>query len=284
MSQLTHLSCILASCFIASHIHTSEPPIVVACDFNAISQNAGTGDIISQAVTSARHILSCFYWSYITPWSLYSTIAHMQQRGTEIAKITPGITNTIKKLFTELEEQQYGKFTDTAITCFNEMGVNPVPDTDALSLLSKIKEYKIPAIGIGNQDSAEHEIYARKMLSDHNIPVHRLFDGIVTIPTLEEQASFEFGSGDCFLRNAHNPRWLVARETYPSTSFSQTIKILARDIASTTRVWSVDKKEQLAAIVNALQLMHEQRAASTSSDKMFDELMEQDRAISPTRV
>jgi hypothetical protein len=272
----------LASCFIASHIHTSEPPIIVACDFNVISQNAETGNIIADALKSAAYILRCLSWSSLA--LLPKTTTHMQERGIEIAKTTQGITNTIKKLVTELQEEKYGIFTQDAIACLNEMGVNPVPDTDALSLLSKVKAFKIPTIGIGKQDSAEHEIYARKMLSDHNIPVHRLFDGIVTIPTFEEQASFEFGSGDCFLRNTHNPRWLVAREPYPSISFSQTIKILARDIASTTRVWSVDKKEQLAAIVNALQLMHEQRAGYPSTDKMFDNLMEQDRAISPTRV
>ena len=211
MNTINRWSCIIFACLIITRIKPMDPRIVVACNFDVISKNADTSNIISNAVSSARHILSCFYWRYITPWTLYSTIAHMQQRGLVLAKTTPGITNTIAKLFAELQRDGYGEFTDTAISCFNEMGVNPVPDPEALSLLQKVKSFNISTIGMGNQDSLEHEIYARKMLAEQQIDVHTLYDGIVTIPTLKEQAAFDSMPVDCFMRNHANPRWLVAR-------------------------------------------------------------------------
>ena len=211
MQTINRCGCIVLASLIIARINTMDPPIVVACNFDVVSKNADTGNIITNALSSARQIFSCFYWSYITPWNLYSTIAHMQQRGVEIAGETPGITNTIRRLFTELEKQKYGKFTDTAINCFNEMGVNPVPDREALSLLQKVKSFNVPTIGMGNQDSLEHEIYARKMLAEQKIDVHSLYDGVVTIPTFEEQATFDSHSGDWYTRNQTKPQWLVAR-------------------------------------------------------------------------
>jgi hypothetical protein len=264
------------------HIYTSEPPIVVACSFDVISKNAETGNLVADAIKSAAYIVPYLSWRSL--FSLSATSHHMQQRGIEIAKTTPGITNTIKRLLAELEEQGYGKFNGAAIACFNEMGVNPIPDEKAVSLLKTIKSFKIPTIGMGNQDSAEHTIYTSKMLDGHDLRVSELFDGIVTIPTLEEQTAFELGQGDCFLRNAQNPRWLVARDTCPSDSFSQTIKMLAHDIAGNAPLWAVARKEQLAIIVNALQRVSAQRTPSPESTRMFEAIMEQNRAISPTKV
>lgn len=277
---------IALTALIMTRVTAMDQPIVLACNFEVISKNAETGNIISSALKSAWHIMSCFYKSrIITPWRLRETVTHMQKRGVEIASTTPGITNTIKKLFTELEEQGYGKFTDTAINCFNEIGVNPVVDHQAVSLLSEIKSFKIPTIGMGSQDSLEHEIYAQKILKEQTIDVHELYDGIITIPTLEEQTVFDLSSGDCFVRSKANPRWLVSRTSSPSLAATNTLKMLALDIAGETPIWSVNTKEQLAIVVNALHRVFELRPSSPDQAKAFDQIIAQSPImISPTRV
>lgn len=274
----------IATYLLCISTHGMDERVVVACDFSVISKNDDTSKIISHAVASARQILSCFYLSYISPWRLCSTIAHLKKRGDEIALTTPGITNTIKKLFTELEEQEYGKFTDTAINCFNEMGVNPVPDHEAMLLLSRIKSFKIPTIIMGNQDSREHEIFARKLLTDHHIDLHELFDGVATIATLEEQATLESSTEDYFVRKTSHPRWYVSRQPAPSPSFTQTIKMLAKDMFEETPIWSVNSKQQLAIIVNALHSIDGQRTKSPEQGKMSEGIFQRLRVISPTKV
>ena len=269
---------ILATC----HSYTSEPPIVVACSFDTISRNADTGNIVDSALQSARHIFSCLSWSSLL--SLPSTTSHMKERGIAIAQKTPGITNTIKKLFTELEEQQYGKFTDTAITCFNEMGVNPIPDGSALSLLAKVKSFKIPTIGMGNQDSAEHEIYSRKLLQGYNVHIPELFDGIVTIPTITEERTFDLDHASYSIHNPKNPRWLVAHDAKPSDCFTATLKKLASDLAGQAPLWAVESKEQLAIVVNALHIVYQHHHSTTERRKKFEEVISHNQIIAPTKV
>lgn len=274
MSYSCRMSFTILACFIAHYAYAGETPVVV-CNFNVISKNADTGNIISQAVTSAKHILSCFYWSSLL--KLPVTIAHMQQRGTEIAKMTPGITNVIKKLFTELEADGYGKFTDTAITCLDEMGVNPVPDQEALSLLRRIKEFRIPTIGIGSQDSTEHAIFTRKMLITHNTAVPTLFDGIVTIPTCDEQERFTaLGNPDYLLHNPGNPRWLVSGEPYP---FQHATQLLAGSIVRNAKLHLIEDKAQLAYFAHALQ-----RIQQRSPSPLRNTLLGEDKIIEPMTV
>jgi len=265
------------------YLRAMEQPLVVACDFNVLSQNADTGNIIDHALSSAKHIFSCLNWRSLL--ALPATIKHMQQRGMEIAQKTPGITNTIKALFTELEKEGYGKFTDTAITCFNEMGINPVVDQESLALLQQLHVLNIPTIGVGIQDSLEHEIYARKMLCEHKVDVHELYSGIVTIPTLEEQEQFQLSAGDCFVRKQENPRWLVTHNAAPSQIFIQTLKILARDLAGNVPIWSVNSKEQLSLVVQALRKVLEHRSPSPESSMMFERIIDESPImLSPTRV
>jgi hypothetical protein len=291
MNSITHLSCVFATFLIVNHIYTSEltigkppkePPIVVACDFGVISKNAETGNIISDALKSATHILRCLSWSSLAV--LPKTTAHMKERGIEIAKTTPGITNTIKKLVTELQAEKYGIFTPDAVACLNEMGVNPVPDRKAILLLSKVKGFKIPTIGMGTQDSAEYEIYERKMLQDHKIHVPKLFDGIVTIPTLQEMEAFNTEEGYFSVRNPQNPRWLVSHDGYESPCFLNTIKKLGADLAQEAPIWSVRSIEELAILANALHRVHEKPAPLSDTRKMFDDIMAENQVIAPTKV
>jgi hypothetical protein len=266
-----------------STLYTMEQPVVIACDFNVLSQNADTGHIIEHALSSAKHIFSCLNWKSL--FALPATVKHMQQRGLEIAEKTPGITNTIKTLFAELERQGYGKFTDTAITCFNEMGINPVVDRESLALLQQLHELNIPTIGMGSQDSLEHEIYASKMLSDHKVDVHELYSSVVTIPTLEERQQFELGAGDYFVRKQKSPRWFVTPHTNPSQAFIQTLKILAHDVAGDAPLWSINSKEQLILIVQTLRKVFEHRSPSPESSMMFERIIDESPLmLSPTRV
>ena len=281
MNTRTRAGCIIIAGLATIFVQSMDQPIVVACNFEAISKNVDTANIVTTAISSAKTILPCLYWSSLA-W-FPSTLAHMQKRGLEIAATTPGITNTIKKLFTELEEQEYGQFTDTAISCINEMGVNPISDDQAISLLQEIKKFNIPTIGMGNQDSLEHEIYARKMLAEKSVDMHSLCNGIVTIPTLAEQTTFDLSDGNYFIRRAEHPRWLVARNISPSPSFTHTIKMLAHDLAGEVPIWSIDTKEQLAIAVNALRTVYEHhRSPSPETGKLLDEIMQQNGVISPT--
>lgn len=287
MNTVTHLSCIFATFLIVNHIYTSqlpvsEPPVVVACDFSVISKNAETGNLISDALKSASYILRCLSWSSLA--LLPKTTNHMKERGIEIAKTTPGITNTIKKLVAELQEEKYGTFTPDAIACLNEMGVNPVPDLKAISLLSKVKTFNIPTIGMGTQDSAEYEIFERKMLQDHKIRVPELFDGIVTIPTLQEMEAFDTEEGYFSVRTPKNPRWLVAHDGYQSPCFINTIKKLGSDLTEKAPMWSVKSIEELAILANALHRVYEKRAPLLETRRMFDDIMAENQVIAPMKV
>ncbi len=274
---------IVSMLMLALDLRAMEQPLVVACDFNILSQNADTGHIIEHALSSAKHIFSCLNWRSLL--ALPATVKHMQQRGLEIAQTTPGITNTIKALFTELEKEGYGKFTDTAITCFNEMGINPVVDQESLALLQQLHILNIPTIGVGIQDSLEHEIYVRKMLSEHKVDVHELYSGIVTIPILEEQEQFNLSTRDYLVRKQENPRWLVARHPAPSQAFIQTLKLLARNLAGNAPIWSVNSKEQLSLVVQALRKILEHRSPSPESSLMFERIIDESPImLSPTRV
>lgn len=279
MKSTHRLGYIILTTLTFSHTKPMQQPIVVACNFDVISKNAETSNLVTSAVASATHILKCLSWGSLA--CLPSTIAHMKQRGLEIATITPGITNTITKLFAELQKDGYGTFTDTAISCFNEMGINPIVNTETLSLLQKVKTFNIPTIGMGNQDSLEHEIYARKMLTEHQIDVHTLFNGIVTIPTLKEQSLLDINHENYLMRN---PAWLVAGNVASSTAFAHTVRKLACDLTGTTLIWPIDTKEQLAALVHALHRVYEQRPTSPEVQQLCIELMQQNRAISPTKV
>lgn len=282
MSCSYQLSYIFVICLFTAKTDCSEAPIVVACDFNAISHNTETSNIISKAVLGAKHILSCFYWSSL--FQLPKTIAIMQEKGTKIASSNPGITNTIKLLISELETEQYGKFTPEAIAYFTDMGINPIPDLEAISLLKQIKSFHIPTIGMGNQDSQEHEIFADKLLADKEISIHQLFDGIITIPTLEERLSFQLNQENYLVRNAREPRWLVARNIDPSEPFTQTLKVLTQDLSEHAQLYTIRSKEQLAHITNALHTMHRTEAPANGQEFPFDSGMGKDRAISPTKA
>jgi len=250
--------------------HAMNQSIVVACNFDATGSNLDTSKLISSALYSAKHILSCFSWKSL--WNLRTTVEFMKRRGDEIAQTTPGITNTIKKLFTELEQQKYGTFGPDTIACFNEMGVNPIPDYEAIGLLQAIKSWGIPIIGTGNKDSLEYEIYSRKMLDNHNIDTHHLFDGIITIPTLDEQTQLNDNSSKFFQRSDH---WIVCRGTRHEPSHAQAICRLSNSLRPNVQIIPIDTKDELSFLCNALSQVNNLRPPSPEPVRLLDDLFKE---------
>jgi hypothetical protein len=260
-----------------------EQPIIVACDFNVLSRNADTGRIIEHALKSAKHIFSCLNWKSLL--ALPATIKYMQQRGIEIAQTNPGITNTIKTLFAELEKEGYGKFTDTAITCFNEMGINPVVDQESLTLLHQLRTLNIPLIGVGIQDSLEHEIYYRKMLAEHKIDIYELYRGIITIPTLDEQIRFQGTTADYLIRRQQDPCWFVTRHTPRSQAFTHNLTVMAHELAGEATLWSANTKEELQGIIQVLHRIVARHSPSLETATELEAGIDVPPVIlSPTRV
>lgn len=282
MNIKKRLGFIIIATLIVTRITGMDQPIVVACNFDVISKNVDTTNLMWSAVPLAAHIIPCFSLERIA--ALKSTLDYMHKLGTEIAAKTPGITNTIKSLFTELEKQKYGTFTEDVMSWLNQKGVNPVPDKEAVTLLKMIKKFGIPTIGMGNQDSLEHEIYTQKMHDEHNIDLHTLYDGIITIPTLEENSAIESNANVPCFQQPSNSRWFVSRDAAPSASFTHTIKVLARNLADEPSIWSVSSKEQLAVFVNALRSIYQAEPKSPEPGRRFSEIMEENRTISPTKV
>ncbi|HML19607.1 MAG TPA: hypothetical protein PKD74_03450, partial [Candidatus Dependentiae bacterium] len=71
----------------------------------------------------------------------------------------------------------------------------------------------------------------------------------------------------------------------PSQAFIQTLKILARDLAGNVPIWSVNSKEQLLLVVQALRKVLEQRSPSPESSMMFERIIDGSNImLSPTRV
>ena len=60
--------------------------------------------------------------------------------------------------------------------------------------------------------------------------------------------------------------------------------MVASELAPKAPLWSINSKEQLAVLANALYAVFEHRSPSPETEKMFDEIMQQSRVISPTKV
>jgi hypothetical protein len=114
--------------------------------------------------------------------------------------------------------------------------------------------------------------------------VPELFDGIVTIPTLQEQEAFEIEEGFFSVHNPHNPRWLVSHGNYQSPYSINTIKKLGSDLAGEAPLWSVKSIEELAILTNTLHRVHEKHITLLDSRKMFDDIMAENLIIAPTKV
>ncbi len=226
-------------CHVTFVVGAMDGQVVVACNFNVLGRNAETSSIISRALAASAHVLPCLSWNALM--HLPATVAHMSRRGTELAAETPGITNTIARLFAELEEHKYGSFTPSVIGVFNDMGVNPVPDRDACALLRSLRPFAY-VVGCGNKDSLEFEIFARKMHHEHTIDVRALFDGIVTIPTPAEKTIIADGRAGYYRRSAG---WLVGQ--HPDL-----VELTARSLVYHPRIVHVATSDDLKNVAGLL--------------------------------
>lgn len=232
-----------------------EQPIVVACNFDAINKNAETSEVVGQAMRNAKTTLTGMNWKILL--KLSTNMGRIKQRGLELAATTPGTGNVVKKLFAELETQDYGHFSPINIRQLCVAGIQPLPDREAIAQTILIKELGIPALLVGSQDSLEYEIFEQKMKDVHHIDLKTIFEGVVTIPTLEELAKFN-QTTLCLSRNEH---WLVSRDPSPSESFISTVSTLAQRVKQNSKVLLVNDKVQLAAATQALKQSYRQPMA-----------------------
>lgn len=209
-----------------------ENSLVVACDFDAISPNASTSSIIGSAIKNASSILK-----HLSLFQIASLACHLRkitQRAEAIALETPGISNTIHQLFNELQAEGYGDFSaDIVQLC--KAGIQPVPNKPCIQILKILKDLNVHLIGFGSKkDSNEFNFYQEHLKSSRDsIDLSEIFDGIVTIPSLQEyeQVFKPNPSLQYYQRTPSTYSWFVARSHEPEKTFSNTIQLLAKHIA-----------------------------------------------------
>lgn len=238
-----------------------QQPIVLAYNCNLFSKNDNSSNLIANAKSTLSMLsgLSC-----TTIAKLAWNSKYLQQRGDKL-ETTPGITNRVKKLFKELEAENYGPFTPANIHSICEAGIKPVLDRVALDKIKAIQQLAIPSIMIGSQDSLEYEIFNQKVNQNCKVDLDSYFDGIVTIPTLEEETDFD---GDFIQRDSN---WFVARDCLPSPSFTHTVESLAQAIQPQSQVLVVENQEQLNRIYEAATKIDAEKISQTQINQILQQ-------------
>lgn len=241
----------LAACLcvglLSCHNLAMEKSLVIACNFDVVSQNPEASTIVCNAMANATSILAGVPLRTLA--RLINNANFLKERSLELSATTIGTTNVIKKLFAELQNQDYGVFSPQMIYQICKAGIQPSPDKEAFNHIKRIAQFGIPIILFGKKDSLEFEIFEHKMQDNYSIFLTDFFHGIVTCPTIEEQA-LKFEKDDCLKRS---PFWFVAHQQEHTVAFNKAVRALANDIKAQSNIITINDKASLKKLVDGLQ-------------------------------